>query len=92
MEAAMLAGGDEINENTYYLFVHAQGIVLKTDSTWENAEAYAALQRGLVEHLPGFGSEWQRAVNRRFAQTPHWKQQLFATFYYKDKVVIYPCA
>lgn len=89
VEAAKLAGGDEINENTYYLFVHARGDVIRTDTSWHNVEGYAALQQGLLNYLPGFGADWQLMVDRRFAQTMRWNQ-VFATFYYKDKVVVYP--
>ena len=89
VEAAKLAGGDEINDNTYYLFVHAHRRVLKTDTTWENLEGYVVLQQGLVAYLPGFSAEWQQLVDCRFAQTTRWNQ-LFATLYYKEKVVIYP--
>ncbi|WBO86708.1 hypothetical protein [Hymenobacter yonginensis] len=89
VEAAKLEGGDEINDNTYYLFVHARGRVLKTDTTWENVSGYAAIQQGLVAYLPGFSPDWQQVVDRRFAQTTRWNL-VFATFYYKDKVVVYP--
>ena len=90
VEAAKLAGGDELNENTYYLFVHARGRIIKTDSTWDNVEGYAAILQGLVAYLPNFSSAWRQVVDRRFAQTARWKQEVFATFYYKDKVVVYP--
>jgi hypothetical protein len=88
IEAAKLAGGDELNENTYFLFVHARSTVIKTDTSWENIEGYAALQQGLLDYLPGFCSDWQQVVDRRFAQTTRWNE-VFATFY-KDKVVVYP--
>ncbi|SFQ82317.1 hypothetical protein [Hymenobacter arizonensis] len=89
VEAAKLAGGDELNDNTYYLFVHARRRVFTTDSSWDNVEGYAALLQGLLTHLPGFRPDWQQVVDRRFAQTTRWNQ-VFATFYYKDKVVVYP--
>lgn len=90
VEAAKLAGGDEFNDNTYYLFVHARRRVIKADSTWDNVLGYAAILQGLVAYLPGFSPDWQQVVDRRFAQTARWKQEVFATFYHKDKVVVYP--
>ncbi|MDO7847306.1 hypothetical protein Q5H92_13115 [Hymenobacter sp. M29] len=90
VEAAKRAGGDEINDNTYFLFVHARRTVIKTDTAWENVEGYAALLQGLLAYLPGFPPDWQQVVDRRFVQTARWKQELFATFYYKDRVVVYP--
>ncbi|WP_380285753.1 hypothetical protein [Hymenobacter monticola] len=90
VEAAKRAGGDEINDNTYFLFVHARNSVLKADTSWENIEGYAGLLQGLLAHLPGFPPDWQQVVDRRFAQTPRWKQQAFATFYYKDRVTVFP--
>lgn len=91
VEGGKLATAEhELDDNLYFLFVHARGSVIKTNSDFDSIDGYIAIEQGLLRHLPGFNPDWQQVVDRRFAQTPRWKTELFGPFYYVDKVVVYP--
>lgn len=90
VEGAKLAIEHELDDNLHFLFVHARGSVIKTNSGFDSIDGYVAIVQGLLCHLPGFSPDWQQVVDHRFAQNPRWKKELFVPLYYADKVVVYP--